>query len=153
MPKARADLAVVLGPSVAAARARVLLSVDGLEVKLWGQRDYEQEEAETDSEDEEEGEEESDEGEPDIEEDGSHPSSPAPSESSESDSENSAELLQIPPEPKPRRQPFSPRFSGVTQTEETQILIAAERLLSRTLANACAEDDNGLGSEMGACSF
>lgn len=156
-PKARADLAVVLGPSVAGARARVLLSVDGLEVKLWGQRDYDQEEADSeeeedsDGEEEESGEEDESDDEHKLEREGSRPSSPAPSDSSDSDSADSTELLQPPPEPQRRHQPFSPRPSGISQTEETKILVAAERLLSRTLANACAEDDNGLGSEMGTC--
>jgi hypothetical protein len=158
-PKARADVAVVLGPSVGGARARVLLSVDGLEVKVWGQRDCDQEEAESDeesgegeeeeeSEDERDGEEppDSDEEELATDEGGSRPTSPAGSSSDSSRSENSSRLLQP---PQRWRKPFSPRPSGISQTEETQILVAAERLLSRTLANACAEDDNGLGSEMG----
>jgi len=161
-PKARADVAVVLGPSVGGARARVLLSVDGLEVKVWGQRDYDQEEAESDEEngedaEEEEGSEEESEDERDAEEppdsdeeelvtdeERSRPTSPAGSSSDSSRSESSSRLLQP---PQRRRQPFSPRPSGISQTEEAQILVAAERLLSRTLANACAEDDNGLGSE------
>jgi hypothetical protein len=155
-PKARADVAVVLGPSVGSARARVLLSVDGLEVKVWGQRDYDQEEAESDEEsgeeEEEESEDERDAEPPDSDEElatdvgGSRPTSPAGSSSDRSRSENSTRLLQP---PQRRRQPFSPRPSGISQTEETQTLVAAERLLSRTLANACAEDDNRLGSEMG----
>jgi hypothetical protein len=155
-PTARADVAVVLGPSITGARARVLLSIDGLEVKIWGHRDYDQEEAETDEDDSEGDGSESVEENTDPESDQSEadfpPSSPPASEMS-SEGVQYGELLEPPEPPLPqrRRQPFSPRPSGITQSEETQVLNAAERLLSRTLANACAEEDNGLGSEMGMC--
>ena len=36
---ARTYLAIVLGPSVSSAKARVMFAVDGLEVKVWGVRD------------------------------------------------------------------------------------------------------------------
>ncbi|KAF9035381.1 hypothetical protein BDZ89DRAFT_1157784 [Hymenopellis radicata] len=71
----RVYLAIMLGPSVGTAKARVLLAVDGLETKVWGERDDLPEEEEEEEEEEEDSDEE--------DEDDEHP----PDSDSDSDSE------------------------------------------------------------------
>lgn len=261
---ARAYLAYVLGPSVGSAKARVVLAVDGLEVKAWEARSsedsivsaqecgdseedhescHDDEDDEDDSEsDSSEEESASDEEETQDDESSTPPPpsrSPSPSppaspsvspgrplspprtaraplaivpltdrpafkifqSSSPTTSENtppagiplsskvtsprpslgtslpksnplapSSRVLSENAAPAPRRSlgggkplaPLSPSQKPVlqqrttpapTHAEEQQVLRAADRLLSRTLANACAEADGGLTAEMSTCAF
>ncbi|OBZ66574.1 hypothetical protein A0H81_13374 [Grifola frondosa] len=194
---ARAHIMFVIGPSVGAARARVLLTVDGLEVKACGARDYmlpasdeqteEVEDEDSEEEDSDEGdadeyetEDDNDEGATDTDEDeqeedgASETSSLPPSSRSPSPSESSvpsspASVSRSSPAPKeslittPVRAPLAPlrttpRVQSAKLTpvnapspsyaEEQQTLRAAERLLSRTLANACAEEGGGMSAEL-----
>ncbi|KZT67010.1 hypothetical protein DAEQUDRAFT_729609 [Daedalea quercina L-15889] len=182
-----AHLAFVLGPSVGAARARIIYTVNGLELKVWGERDdvpgpsrrpraedpeeseeEEEEEDVNDSEEEGEGslsEEESEDSvdsadEPeDSNEDSSSepplsrspsPSPPASHPHSHASSPTRSLSENIAPPPAPRRAATAPPASVPSQTyaEEQQTLRTAERLLSRTLANACADDSGGMSSEL-----
>ncbi|KIM60793.1 hypothetical protein SCLCIDRAFT_123340 [Scleroderma citrinum Foug A] len=140
----RVFMAIVLGPTIGTAKARVILGIDGFEVKMWGmaedtvldgtvERDSGESGADTDKSD--------------------HVSS------SESDSNDTQSTGSSPP---PSRSP-SPSLSSSTssssdipdrpdntRTPPQDPLRAAERLLSQTLASAWAEDTNGQGlaSEM-----
>ncbi|KDQ52026.1 hypothetical protein JAAARDRAFT_139351 [Jaapia argillacea MUCL 33604] len=183
--RAQVYLAMVLGPSVNAAKSRMMLVLDGLDVKVWGsragasmesgdfdenaggRRDFEDEDTsegeeceEVDSEDEDSGEESGDESGSDC---------PSESESdcdSASDSQSESSSSETPPSPSPPRSPphsSSPMVLSVksntsrhtspapqrepveseptiTYAEEQQAIKTAERLLSRTLANACADE-------------
>ena len=167
--KARAYLAILVGPSLGTAKAKVLFAVDGLEVTVWGERvdgvaeeavgeddegvesqeedkgeESEEEDAESEGEEEEEESEEEQVEEANAEEGGAGeiydeatppPSSPSPSPSPP------PPLLSS---PLPVRQPKS----SLTHAQQQQILFGAERLLSRTLADADAHG-YGLNSDMG----
>lgn len=98
-----AHLMFILGPSVGAARARILLTIDGLEVKVWGERadmpspedaDESREEDSVDTEDtDEESEDSADEDEDsdqDSDESGSEESSEEEDELSESESDSAS---------------------------------------------------------------
>lgn len=184
---ARAHLAFVLGPSVGAPRARVMFVVDGLEVRLWGQRfdglgmsrntphagsgenfDEEDEaDAQEDSDSEEDSEEEvgdadaggavsddasdASDGESDASETSSEPPSsrsPSPSPPSSKGSSSPASPASKPPPIIPLPGPPSRPTLQQTYTEEQAALRAAERLLSRTLASACAEEGGGMSCEL-----
>lgn len=201
-----AHLAFVLGPSVGAARARVVLVVDGLEVRIWGQRDDacgaskgpRRETAHDDGASEEErSEDEGDEGDEedaereDGDEEGSDEESEAlsigdsvdgseseagsepPISRSPSPSPPSSDLQSRSPSPCNNQEPghlSSAPFANPpphlvrvppsstqsqaqvpqTHAEDQQALRAAERLLSRTLAHACAEEGGGMSCELGA---
>ncbi|KAI0751797.1 hypothetical protein C8Q80DRAFT_1159371 [Daedaleopsis nitida] len=60
IPRGKAHLMFVLGSSVGAARARIVLTIDGLELKVWGARGASHEEEEVSEEDEESDEDTSD---------------------------------------------------------------------------------------------
>ncbi|EPS93258.1 hypothetical protein FOMPIDRAFT_1024075 [Fomitopsis schrenkii] len=175
-----AHLAFVLGPSVGAARARIVYAVDGLDVRVWGERDdlpgpsrrprsEESEEGEDENSGSEEGPEggreepEGDAEDPEASEDDalqppvSRSPSPSPSPSPPTSHSHAAsptrELAEnIAPVATPRRAntypPTAPRPPAQTYAEEQQALRVAERLLSRTLANACAEESGGMSSEL-----
>ncbi|KIK77877.1 hypothetical protein PAXRUDRAFT_834820 [Paxillus rubicundulus Ve08.2h10] len=175
----RAFFAVVLGPTVGAAKSRVMVGIDGLETKIWGLRedvpqvsfvtprqqhdeDSEGDKDESpdgtgesgsdsaDSDEESASEQDSDE-EDNVYESGSEGSgtgscavSPPPSRSPSPALSSGSSPLTSPPTapPPPCKLPFH-------RVEEEDTLRAAERLLSRTLASACAEDDGqGMASEM-----
>ena len=123
--RARAYLAILVGPSVGSAKAKVVFAVDGLEVKVWGEREGGEED-----EDEEKGEEEG-------EEEGEE-------QDDEQDDEDKDEATPPPlsPSPSPSPEPY------MTHTQQQQTLLNAERLLSRTLANADAHG-YGLNSDLG----
>ncbi|KAK7691094.1 hypothetical protein QCA50_006197 [Cerrena zonata] len=201
-----AHLAIVLGPSVGAAKARVMFVVDGLEVKTLGAKETTKESAsrspspsleneETSSSDSESEYQDCEESQVDScdSESGSEPPlsrspSPCPSEAS-SGPETACEPTPVPPPVAPKFVPFcetpsappprtlmqkslplSTRPSPLQQSvsvpgrtilaprvhesplpsfeEEQQTLRAGDRLLSRTLANACAEDDGGISAEL-----
>ena len=164
---ARAFFAVALGPTVGTAKSRVMVGIDGLETKVWGLREENVDEptrthhmskkdddkhalesaSDTDDEEEEEEEEEeseceesgSEEEEEDSrsDDDGSPPLSRSPSPALSSDAESMSSLN-------------VPSKSPLLRAEDPETVRAAERLLSRTLASACAEDDGqGLAAEMG----
>ena len=186
-------LALVLGPTIGAPKARVVLALEGLEVKVWGLREdidgARPPSSDSASEDEGEGDDNggcsNDDGsevgdtgaaDDDVDDDGgdaggSQPASEPPS--SRSPSPSSEELSQ-PPSPVPAgsiRRPLRPSLSpksspssnctsqphlapkpARTYAEEQQTLRAAERLLSRTLANAYAEG-GGMAAELGQCAY
>ena len=155
---ARAFFAVALGPTIGTAKSRVIVGIDGLETKVWGFRDdnipnktrdvsTEENGDPLESASDEESEGEGDESEDSSEEeddddasgsDGEPPSrSPSPALSSDSDSSSTSPL-------------DAPEKSPPPRAEDPETVRAAERLLSRTLASACAEDDGqGLAAEMG----
>ena len=119
--RARAYLAILVGPSVGSAKAKVVFAVDGLEVKVWGEREGGEED-----EDEEEGEEEEEEQDGEQDDEGKDEATPPP----------------LSPSPSPSPEPY------MTHTQQQQTLLNAERLLSRTLANADAHG-YGLNSDLG----
>lgn len=195
-----AHLAFALGPSVGAARARVMLVINGLEVKMWGMRDSavlqghvddsddldseesasekedDDEEVEQDGEDgsSDEGESEEDEVEDEehsassSKEDSEDESQSSCSEHSKSRSASPSPPSSTPPSPacpkieemQHKPMPLSPVVLppvvahkapvslGQSHAEEQQALRSAERLLSRTLVNACAEDSGGISCEL-----
>ena len=192
-----AYLAIVFGPSASSAKSRVIFAVDGLEVKVWGQRDNAEDlggGSADESEDSEEGDDGGDseggssdqlsdsgsESDSDLESasgsstdsiiDDSSPSpplsrSPSPASSSSSSRSRSPEQEPEPKPPGPQPCPAptrSPQILPENQIEsetaiasssyasEQQAFRTAERLLSRTLATACAEEDgHGIASELG----
>ncbi|KIP10574.1 hypothetical protein PHLGIDRAFT_22200 [Phlebiopsis gigantea 11061_1 CR5-6] len=137
-------MAFVLGPSVGAAKARVMLALDGLEVKPWGTRgddalaqgsvsdvgesDSDSESPSTSSLEDEQDDEQGD------TEDETGENAPPRLRLAESISAPFARLS---------LSPHTPSYDA-----EQQALRAADRLLSRTLANACAEEDGGLSAEL-----
>lgn len=150
----RVFMAIVLGPTIGTAKARVILGIDGFEVKMWGMA----EDTVLD------GTVERDSGESETDDDGSESGADTDKSdhvsSSESDSNDTQSTGSSPP---PSRSP-SPSLSSSTssssdipdrpdntRTPPQDPLRAAERLLSQTLASAWAEDTNGQGlaSEMG----
>ncbi|KAI0313566.1 hypothetical protein OF83DRAFT_1140753, partial [Amylostereum chailletii] len=168
-PTMSAHLVFLVGPTVGAPKARVVLSVDGLEVKAWGEREREdaiaereQEdgESEEDAEDSEDGSEEEADLESDCQESDSGSRASSPPLSDPSLSRSSSPRSSSPPSP-PLRVSLSPKTlpanratqphltspPQVSRAEQQQALRAAERLLSRTLANAYAEG-GGMAVEM-----
>ena len=77
-------------------------------------------------------------------------SSRSPSPSPSHLSEEVLPTSQYPSEPLPKT--AGPEHQTATYASEQQALRTAEQLLSRTLANACAEDGSGLASELGSSS-
>ncbi|KAG1845261.1 hypothetical protein C8R48DRAFT_617502 [Suillus tomentosus] len=165
----RAYLAVVLGPTPGSAKCRVMVGVDALEAKVWGERDdrldapagREGEEAEDD--DEKSGNEDESDSDSDSDCDGDTDSSECVnSDSSDSlcdeevASETESEEFSQAPSPPPSRTPSpssspppQPHLLPPTYAQELEALRTAERLLSRTLASACGENDGqGMASEM-----
>ncbi|KAF7301015.1 hypothetical protein MIND_00665100 [Mycena indigotica] len=133
----RAQLAILVGPSIGAAKTKVIFVVDGLAARVWGERDDsdEDESGDSESESESDGEDASEPPESDSEEEVDN------EESSESEAENSSS----PPRPKPRI-PFSPAPStpptsrGPHAPRETdneqQLIRTATRQLSHAMATA-----------------
>ncbi|KAF9224629.1 hypothetical protein BS17DRAFT_766608 [Gyrodon lividus] len=175
----RAFFAVVLGPTVGAAKSRVIVGIDGLETKVWGLREVisqassvtprqqhdEELEAETEDEDSDSTSESGSDTDSEDDESGSEKASDEEdvSESSSERSGTESPVLSPPPSRSPspvlsfgsspstsplRAPPLSQ--SPLHQIEDSDTsLRAAERLLARTLASACAEDDGqGMASEM-----
>ncbi|KAI5992368.1 hypothetical protein F5J12DRAFT_859972 [Pisolithus orientalis] len=167
-------LAIVLGPTIGTAKSRLIMGIDGFEVKVWGLRDdvtrspmsaktVECSHMEHDDESEESDNHES-EGE-DVETDDSTESpyetgeeSTEDQPSSEDGEEDSSGEEPPPPSrspsPSPTSSPPPPPLAPPLEHaalprrhEETDdtLLRTAERLLSFTLAKACAEDVQGQG--------
>ncbi|KAG2053807.1 hypothetical protein BDR06DRAFT_1021289 [Suillus hirtellus] len=165
----RAYLAVVLGPTPGSAKCRIMVGVNALEAKVWGERDdrldapagREGEEAEdddekSDSEDESDSDSDSD---CDSDTDSSECVNSDSSDSlcdEEVASETESEEFSQAPSPPPSRTPSpssspppQPHLLPPTYAQELEALRTAERLLSRTLASACGENDGqGMASEM-----
>ncbi|KAG1815887.1 hypothetical protein EV424DRAFT_1411319 [Suillus variegatus] len=167
----RAYLAVVLGPTPGSAKCRVMVGVDALEAKVWGERDdrlgapagREGEEAEDDDEKSDNEDESDSDSDSDSDCDGDTDSSECVnSDSSDSlcdeevVSETESEEFSQAPSPPPSRTPSpssspppQPYLLPPTYAQELEALRTAERLLSRTLASACGENDGqGMASEM-----
>ncbi|KAG1850223.1 hypothetical protein DFJ58DRAFT_794176 [Suillus subalutaceus] len=162
----RAYLAVVLGPTPGSAKCRVMVGVNALEAKVWGKRDdcsgvpseREGEDAEDDQKNDSENESDSDngnDGEADSNESGGGDSSDSSGDeeaASETESDESSQAPSPPPSrtPSPSSSPPPPpHLLPPTYAQELEALRTAERLLSRTLASACGENDGqGMASEM-----
>lgn len=150
----RVFLAILVGPSIGSARAKVFFSVDGLETKVWGIRDdakpridADQNHSEEDD-DNSENEERREDGEDDRSEDGSSDNC----DEEVSDEEHSTRKSSPPPSrsPTPDSEPSSPSPPPppyTTHAEQQKALHLAERLLARTLAAADA-NGNSMADEM-----
>ncbi|KAH9180065.1 hypothetical protein EDB89DRAFT_1841773 [Lactarius sanguifluus] len=128
-------LALVLGPTIGAPKARVMLVLEGLEVKIWGQHEDVEDARLPSASPHEEGEcdsDNSDHGDGDGESQGSGDSD------NDADKEMGSDAADPYLAPKPAR----------THAEEQQTLRAAERLLARTLVNANAEGGGGMAVEL-----
>ncbi|KAK0463141.1 uncharacterized protein EV420DRAFT_1232451, partial [Desarmillaria tabescens] len=128
----RAYMAILMGPSIGSAKSKVMLAVDGLEAKVWGQRDdlrLEDEGGNSESDDDE------CDNDDDQESQSSDGDAEGPSDSDESDADDDEnDRASSPPPPS-------------AFAEEQRILRTADRLLSRALVSADC-DGNGLASEI-----
>lgn len=148
----RVFMAILLGPTVGTAKARVILGIDGFEVKRWGFREDEfGRTTECDAEDNE-AENEDDQIGTDEDDSGHAPSSESDSEDTESSSPPSRSSSPSLSESSSISSSDIPDPHQDTARTSPDPLRTAERHLSRILANACAEDTNGegLASEMGS---
>ncbi|KAH9936853.1 uncharacterized protein BXZ73DRAFT_45066 [Epithele typhae] len=171
-----AHLVFVLGPSANAARARIVLTIDGIQVRVWGAREEadgeeggesEEESDMDDSEDEDASEDDSDED--DDDEQGEDDDDEATDETSDIESSDAGSgpppsrspspaspLQALPsppshdPSPPPRSPsaPASPATAALSYAEEQRALRTAERLLSRTLMNAWVDGEGDMSSEL-----
>jgi hypothetical protein len=162
-----AYLAVVLGPTPGSARSRVMVGVDALEAKVWGEREdhsgilperrqgTDDDEVTRDSGDESNSDYDSD-SDADSNEcgDGGNSTGSDDEETvSESESDESSQAPSPPPSRTPSpsfsSQPSPPQPPSQSYAQELEALRTAERLLSRTLASACGENDGqGMASEI-----
>ena len=157
----QAHMAIVLGSSVGAPKARVMLVMSGFEVRHAGiapkgassappqssrspsdtaEEKEVEDEVDSDSDGTEDDSEYSDDDDEDEESSDETPSTPPRSDSSRSASPSSSERSE---------RSSTCAEPSATFLEEQQTLRVADRLLSRTLASACAEADGGLSSELG----
>ncbi|KAG2064586.1 hypothetical protein BDR04DRAFT_1034888 [Suillus decipiens] len=163
----RAYLAVVLGPTPGSAKCRVMVGLDALEAKVWGERDdcsgvtsehegegVDNDDEKSDSEDEPDSDNDND-GEVELNESDDSDSSDRSGDeetASEAESDESSQAPSPPPSrtPSPSSSPSPPpHLLPQTYAQELEALRTAERLLSRTLASACGENDGqGMASEM-----
>ncbi|PBK72128.1 hypothetical protein ARMSODRAFT_932465 [Armillaria solidipes] len=134
----RAYMAILVGPSIGSAKSKVMLAVDGLEAKVWGQRDDMclEDESGSDNNGSENEEDDSDE---ECESSDGCEEGPSDSDGSDVDDEDETESddddrTSSPPPPS-------------AFAEEQRILRTADRLLSRALVSADCEG-NGLASEI-----
>lgn len=143
---ARAYLAILVGPSLSTPKSKVILTVDGLDARIWGQREDNGKPEEEDGEVDEEA---NDDGDEDEDDDDDHADSHDQEEPEDSDDDdedvgepdsdtNSDEEEDTPP-------PSPPPY--ISHAEEQRFLNSADRLLSRTLAGADAES-YGLSAEL-----
>ncbi|KAK0227119.1 hypothetical protein EDD85DRAFT_729854, partial [Armillaria nabsnona] len=144
MRTSRAYLAILVGPSIGSAKSKVMLAVDGLEAKVWGQRDDIRLEDESGSSENDV--DESDDEEDDSDEEGeSSDGEEGPSDSDESDVDDEGETESDDDDDDDDQTSLPPPLS--TFAEEQRILRTADRLLSRALVSADC-DGNGLASEI-----
>ncbi|KAF8125497.1 hypothetical protein EV363DRAFT_1225895, partial [Boletus edulis] len=152
----RAFFAVALGPTVGTAKSRVIVGIDGLETKVWGLREDDNHKVmRTRDVSEEDGDDDSSESASDADdedEESGDEESQGSSEEEEADASGSDVDASPPPSRSPSPAPSSDSDSSPStsqRAEDQETIRAAERLLSRTLASACAEDDGqGLAAEM-----
>ncbi|KAJ8697609.1 hypothetical protein PTI98_004395 [Pleurotus ostreatus] len=165
-------LSILVGPSIGAARARVVFGVDGLEVRHWGLRVDQEDEAEESEEEDAEDAEQGSEG--DASEEGEELSDEEGPQGSDSDSDSdSVEESDVPTPDLPPRSPSPPSSlvptnglkppsplstkviticakrphavpsPSISFEDEQQAFRIAERNLARTLANSSACDNDG----------
>lgn len=160
----RAQLVFVLGPSVTsvlAARARVLFDVDGLDVRIWGERsvpEAREDESDDDNDDEDSG---SNEGSGTEEDSAPPPPSPSPTpppcskdDCSSSDlSSDSGSESRSDPDSNSDVDPDDDEPDDAAIVDDEMALRTAERLLSRALAMANADRDVGLAADIGTSSI
>lgn len=162
----RAYLAVVLGPTPGSARSRVMVGVDALEARVWGERDNQsgipseygrgRRGADDDDERNDSGDESSSDSAHDANSDESGDSDDCDNSDDEEtesgmESAESSRAASPPPSrtPSPSSSPLRPPQPSQSYAQELEALRTAERLLSRTLASACGENDGqGMASEM-----
>lgn len=133
-----------------------MVGVDALEAKVWGERDdcsgVLSEREEERAEDDDERSDSEDKSDSDNDSDSSD-SSGNEEVASEAESDGSSQAPSPPPSrtPSPSSSPPPPlHLLPPTYAQELEALRTAERLLSRTLASACGENDGqGMASEMG----
>ncbi|KAH8105434.1 hypothetical protein BXZ70DRAFT_525827 [Cristinia sonorae] len=166
LQKAQAHMAVVLGPTVGTSKAKVLLVMSGLEVKHAGvasgsktaktlpptvadksdEGDQEDHEANDDTDEDDvpdsDSEDTEDEGDSEYSDEDGSDQEPGSSDESPATPPRSGSSRSVSPSSETAEPP------SATFLEEQQILRTADRLLSRTLASACAEPDGGLSSEL-----
>ena len=146
---ARAYLAILVGPSLSTPKSKVILTVDGLDARIWGQREEsgkpEEEDGEVDEEVDDDDEDEDD------ADDDNHADSDDQEEPEDSDvdvddddiSESDGDTDSNKEEDTALASP--PPY--ISHAEEQRFLNSADRLLSRTLAGADAES-YGLSAEL-----
>jgi hypothetical protein len=147
--KACAYLAILVGPSAASAKARVMFAVDGLEVKVWGERDDREVDGLSEEDSDSEGgtdESEDSSGEEEGEQDSSGDKDAEGSDANSS--ERPPSLFPISSPPSSHRHRTALISPVLSYAEEQQAFRTAERLLSRTLATADGEG-HSMASEMG----
>ena len=140
---ARAYLAILVGPSLSTPKSKVILTVDGLDARIWGQREEsgkpEKEDPEVDEEVDDDDEEEDDDDDHADSEDQEEPedSDDDDEDASESDGDSDSN----------EEEDTAPSPPYISHAEEQRFLNSADRLLSRTLAGADAES-YGLSAEL-----
>ncbi|KAK0490243.1 hypothetical protein IW261DRAFT_1353316 [Armillaria novae-zelandiae] len=139
----RAYMAILVGPSIGSAKSKVMLAVDGLEAKVWGQRDdiHLEDESGSDDDGSENKEDDSDE-----ECESSDCCEEGPSDSDESDVDDEDNIESDNDDDNDDQTTLPPPPSAFV--EDQRILRTADRLLSRALVSADCEG-NGLASEIG----
>ncbi|KAK0191713.1 hypothetical protein F5146DRAFT_929478 [Armillaria mellea] len=135
----RAYMAILVGPSIGSAKSKVMFAVDGLEAKVWGQRDDIRLEDESGNEDDGS---EDEEDESDEECEANDGCEEGPSDSDESDVDDDEDETESDDNDQTSLSPPPSAFA-----EEQRILRTADRLLSRALVSADCEG-NGLASEI-----
>ena len=140
---ARAYLAILVGPSLSTPKSKVMLTVDGLDARIWGQREEsskpEEEDGGVDEEVDDEGADDDDHTDSDGQEEPEDSDEDGEDVSKlDDDTDSNEEEDTAPPSPPP---PY------ISHAEEQRFLNSADRLLSRTLAGADAEN-YGLSAEL-----
>ncbi|KAI9466661.1 hypothetical protein BJY52DRAFT_1111488 [Lactarius psammicola] len=132
-------VALMLGPTIGAPKARVVLVLEGLEVKIWGQQE-DVEVARLSSAGPHK------EGDSDCSSDGD--SEGDAEASGDSDEDAGSDIADADTAKERASQPYLAPKPARTHAEEQQSLRAAERLLARTLVNANAEGGGGMAVEL-----
>ncbi|KIY48254.1 hypothetical protein FISHEDRAFT_65797 [Fistulina hepatica ATCC 64428] len=140
--KRRAYMAILIGPSIHSAKAKVFLGIDGLRARIWGQRDEAAADFSGDDSDEQEngsGDDDDDISELDSDGDEGTEAPPDDDEGQESsDDENTED---------DGEDDYSESEDELPAVEEQQQVRTADRLLSRIMASAEAEGE-GLTGEL-----
>jgi hypothetical protein len=162
----QAHVAILVGPSLGSAKAKVIMGIDGLEKKIWGMRSAatvsennyenskeEDEEEEGDGEDQKdvESSEEDEDCPEDSEDEGDHDNEESEDENIDEDEDQESvvdgEEADEEEAEDDDEQVSAPPPPYISYAEEQKFLQSADRLLSRELAAADAEG-NGIASEM-----